>query len=731
MRAHLAPLFVAVFIGAAAFAGTAGPVAADDLSPDTATTTYELVPSKGIVQVTVDIRVENHIPSTTDYVPCIQYQWDPYWGLTPYSTTCPKTTNYYVNESAVWVEDAAQSLHASADSGSVSLSLVKKQSGFRLMKVKFKNLFNGQVRRIHVSYTLPGGKPRSTNLMRAGAAYAAFCATGNGLDSGRVRVVVPAAFKFDTVGGPATSSTSGAKVVYDSGTVADPINYYLCLSGTNEAALKQTTITAADGRSFVIESWPEDTAWQGAIQTQLAASIQGLETLIGASLPGSGSVHVREVAALDLGDYAGTYDPESQVAEVAEDAIGTDTLPHELAHMWFNRGFLADTWLDEGYAEWSARAVDPAGLPTCTDPGAYPGSGGPSLGRWTSLSAKATEQDKAVVGYNYDAACYIVTDAAASVGTDGMRQALEYLMAGRIPYLEQSTERQSASAISWRTWLDAVDEESGSSPLDPDHIQALLARFGIASDPAQLTARSVAREQYHQLKTATADWRLPLFLGRAMADWRFSDATAAMTATLATRRAAEQVAAALPSVDAVNGPVKALVEKAGSLADLQAAASTATAQLDAARAVAAAVRAADSATGPLDLVGLLGTDVRGQEAAAVAAVATAHSDLAQAAAAQLGDEAKGASTTGALRLAAVLGILGFFALAAFAIRRRRSRSTSLAFGGTTPSGVPEEMAAESTGLAQAVEVASAGDIETAATAAVLDGPRAVPDEPQA
>lgn len=674
MGRRVASLTVGVLLGGMVLAATPGPAAADFLDTQTATTTYELVPSKGVVAVTTDLRVENHTSDVTEYVPCIQYQWDPYWGSLPYATTCPRTTRTYIDSAAFWVEDAAQSLRTTADSGSVSLSLVKKDAGYRLMKATFKRIFSGQVRKLHVTYSLPGGKPRSSNPMRAGAAYAAFCATGNGTDGGSVRVIIPSSYKTVTAGDAAKATTSGSKTVYDSGPLSDPADYYFCLSGTNEAGLKATTVTTLEGRPISIESWPEDAAWRTAIESQLTSSVSGLESLVGSSLPGSGMIHVREVAALDLGDYAGVYDPDTQVAQVAEDAIGSVTLPHELAHVWFNHGFLADTWLDEGYAEWAARAVSPGIEPSCSDPGTYPGTGGPSLAQWTTLSGRPTAQEEQVVAFNYDAACYIITDAAATVGPAGMRQALQYLSSGRIPYLEDSAKRESTDGIGWRTWLDAIDEDSGTKISDPDHLQSLLARFGVTIDEAELTARSAARLQLLQLRTQVVGWRLPAFLGEAMADWRFDDATAGMTAAADTRTTTAAVSKALPPVDAVNGPVKALFEKSTSLADLRAADAAAHGQLEAAQMVAAALAAADASKGPLEIVGLLATDLKGQEAAAIAAVAEGQGGAAKGLAAQLDQEVTGATSGGALRVGFAVALVALLAGGMFLLRRARARA---------------------------------------------------------
>ena len=133
-------------IAHASSAPRGGSVSADALTPETATTTYQLVPAKNVIQVTVDLRLENHEKSTTSYYTCVQYYIDPWYGLVAYDATCSRTTSYYINATSAWTENNVTNLKVTADKGTVTKSVAKKQDGYTLWKLGFTSLFNGQVR---------------------------------------------------------------------------------------------------------------------------------------------------------------------------------------------------------------------------------------------------------------------------------------------------------------------------------------------------------------------------------------------------------------------------------------------------------------------------------------------------------------------------------------------------------------------------------------------------------
>lgn len=559
--------------------------------------------------------------------------------------------------------------------------------------------------------------------MRAGAAYASFCATGNGPDGGSVNVVVPEEFTFFTSGGPATRSTSGSSAIYRSGQLADPTNYYLCLDGTNAAALTHQAVTAADGRQLLIEAWPEDPTWQTTIASRAATSADALEALIGRSLPGNGPIVIEETSQADLGNYVGDRDSDTGVIQVSEDLSQLDTVAHELAHTWFNGSLFSDTWLNEGNAEWAATAVGGGAIPACTDPGGSPGGTPADIADWQVAGPRATQAQIDAVQYQYSAACFVVSQIAQTAGTTNMRRAIQDMLDRKVPYEEGTAARLPAGPLTWRQWLDTVDEDAMvPAGADMNLAQALMQRFGVDTNTAELAARSAARQQYHQFSTTASGWAMPTFISQAMAAWRFTDATAGLQEAATVRDLAEQIDRALPGADTVTGVVETRFESAASLADLQATQQFAEGLLDAANAVSRADLAVSQATGPIETVGLAGHDLTTVQANAHHAIAAGDAAAATAGAAQVTQTVAAATEWGLIRL----GIGAFLALvllvvAAWLIRRRRRQ--------TAASGTPDSD--EAPALSAPVAVPTGETLTLFQEEDVAGGPVATPTPPAA
>jgi hypothetical protein len=206
-RRTAASILVAGLIALGSIAGLAPSVAASDGRTDTATTTYVLDPAHGVINVTADIKVTNQNRDTVETYACTQYRYDYLLGWVPYTTTCRRTLSYYLNGTAVWVENEATSIKLTANSGSVSVKKGAAGSGFRRLDVTFSKLYFGQTRKLHLTYSIPGGKPRSSNPTRALKAYASFCVASHGIDGGTVKVRVPAGYRVTVSGSTLTAST--------------------------------------------------------------------------------------------------------------------------------------------------------------------------------------------------------------------------------------------------------------------------------------------------------------------------------------------------------------------------------------------------------------------------------------------------------------------------------------------------------------------------------------------
>ena len=636
----------------------AGVAAADGLS-DTATTTYTVNPEAGRVDVTIDLSIHNSKPSVTTYEPCVKYVYSQYLGYYPTWSTCPRTTRYYVNESFVYLEKGAAAIKVTGNAGTPKITLYKKSDGFDYdeYRITFTAVYNGQTRNLHVTYQVPSGAPRSTNPTRIGIAYTSFCVIANGYDAGTTKVIIPTSYSLtvDPHHGTFTTSTAGGKVTYATASMPNPFDFWACFDGDNLAGYTSSKLSSPEGRSIDIQSWPEDAAWRTDVSDEIAQSLGALEKLIGMPLPGSGPIVVREVSEAELGAYAGTFDYTAGVARVSEDFTQVGVVPHELSHAWFNDSLYRARWLSEGSAGWAESTITHV---ACNDPGPYPGTGTANLGVWTFAGPRATTEELDAIDFEYAASCYVVSSVAGRMGEARMRDVLSALTHHEIAYRSGDlVVAGPAGAQDWRNWLDAVDE-LGLVPAgveDLDYAQNLLLKFGVSPGPAVLLERSVARAKYHDLGGAIGSWVIPEAVLRPMGEWRFADATSAMDLETATFTTATSVHAVLPEVDAVAGPVEALVAKATTLEDLRAAADQATAQKAAADEVAAARTSFEGSRDALAQVGLIGTDLQPALDAAVAAVAAINTGTAHDQAALIERTLADAPNQGLVRLAVVVG----------------------------------------------------------------------------
>ncbi len=664
------------------------PARAADTIIDSAVTTYELVPAKAQIQVTIDLKVTNRTPDTVEYQTCTGWQWDAWLELyLPYSYPCPSTTHWYVDSLPLYIERGATQIRATASGGTASTSTDSSGSGDLItLKVGFPRILNGQTASVRVTYALPGGKPRSGSLIRAGRAYAFFCGFGNAVDSGSVRFVLPEGFIAETIGATLSTTVSGSRTILSSGTLREPYKFVACVDATNPSAYTHLTVTAPGGRAVEIQGWPEDGQWVKETADAVRTSLPALESLIGVSLPGSGRITVREVTQAALGaDYAGSFDPEEQVARVSE-VFDATTVAHELSHVWFNPAFFSDRWLDEGYASYAEKVAGAGYYRACEAPPAYGGSGAPpALATWKVLGARVTEDDRAAVAYQYAAACWIVTAAADSIGDARMAEVLEAASRHEIAYRGAGTpEIVGSGPIDWRTWLDLVDEHgAAASGLD---LPRLLAHYGVTDNLGELAQRAAARSQYLALAARAGGWYLPLAIREPMATWKFGEASAAMTLANAIFDAQVRTTALVPRA-AASTKLQQLFESAGDEAALRSAATFAEQRLAAARLVARSAGKVAASRGPVEAVGLVGTDLARLASDATAALAADQLDRATRLSAEIDRDLSGAATIGSLRIGTALAVL-LLGLTALTIARHRSRRHAHPATATVDASVP-------------------------------------------
>jgi hypothetical protein len=637
-------------------AGLSSPIAVEASSGyhETATTTYTLNPANNRLDVELEITFKNTSRSTA-------------------------TTQYYYLYIYAWLEHAATHVAATTDHGEAIPRFGKREGAYDRWDVQMaKAILYGNTRHIFVTYQLPSGAPRSSSSVRVNRAFASFCVAGMGDDGGTVRVVAPKGYDFDVQGegGDLTQTTSGDTQVWSSGFLDDPFGFWSCLSGASASGYDVSKLTSPGGRQVFLESWPDDTTWRSETMGEVSGDLSKLETLVGRPLAGSGPIIVREVAGAELGAYAGFFDPTTGIAIVGEDFANDGTVAHELSHEWFNDGLFVERWMSEGMAEWARINVVPG---TCPAPGTYPGVGVPNLASWQFAGPKASKTELAEVDYEYRAACYIVATLSAKAGPGGMRTALSAMFDRKLAYRSGTTVLDSrAGALTWREWLDDIDELAivPAGGTDLDFAQKLVAGYGIPEAGTDLAKRSAARAKYHALMGAVGSWSLPEAVLRNMAEWRFDDATAAMDDVSKAYSILQAADVALPGIDATGGPVEAMVEAAKTDDDLKAAEVKAQGQLDAAKAVASAEAALAEQRDLFEQIGLSGTDPGTALPDAIAAAKRGDNEGTLAHVASITAALDGAAGIGQERVGVAVGVsVVLLVLLLLVIRRSRRRRT--------------------------------------------------------
>lgn len=652
-------LAIAVLAAGAVGLASPPPVAAatSDQLRTNASVTYQLVPSRHVVHVTVRATLTNKKPSTSSSRSCTGQAFDPWYGWYTYSTTCTYRTSYYYYSSTFYVEDDAKALKATADSGSVKVKLAGPKGGWREAKFTYSPIYFGKTRTITYSYDLPASGPRGTTERRAGAATAKFCVYGPGSDTGEVRVAMPAGYAIEGNTALKPLTTSGSTWTWTSGRLTSkPWNWSACVDASNPQAVTSTPVTDA-GPIGTIRAWSDDPVWASAA-SGAAADAAKLEAVLGAGADGDG-ITLAEARAVDA-PYD-PFDPTAKTVTLSENVTEPAAFDDALADIWFPPTTFSPGWLRTGYVRWAEAKAGIAGA-SCTKP-----SGSVSLEPW-SASGTGGGADQA------NAACWIISQVADAIGLDRMQTTLATMRDGRAPWSDDPTARRDATVLGWDDWLDVVTAQ-GLIPAHADVNLAadLLTEYGVATPADGLADRAEALRGYLDLQASTRG-RTPTLILDAIANWDFAAANKAIDAARHAWTGASSVPTILAGATVSDGPVEKAVAAAHSQADLDAAAAMADQQVALARRVADSLAAKAAPRDAIAQIGLLGTSLP-DDAVAVRAVTEVDGSGANGAADAITSAINGAHDAGVQRIAALAVSLAVVLLvvgvAWIALRRRR------------------------------------------------------------
>jgi hypothetical protein len=536
--------------------------------------TYELQPARHMVRVTIETTMTN------------------------------RKGGYYYFETTVHVEKDVKSPRVTIDRGSASVKLGNVHGAFRDLIVRYSHLEYRQTRKLSITYDLPAGGPRSTTLRRGGYGYADFCAYGPGTDVGTAQIIVPTGFEL-TVYRPMTKATKPGQDIYTTKSQKDPWKSVYCVAGSNPTAHVSTSVAAPDHGTLTIRSWRDDPTWTKAVQSAVANGFPKLAAFLG-SRPDDADFTIEEHADAAGPDF---WRPSTGVLGLAEQTATEEAVLHRLGLLWFDDSLFLARWMRDGYADW-AIAESGAGTPACAKPGAYPGAGEPILTA-NIPSMKATAQERTIHAWERQAACYIVSSIADTVGQDRMREATATLRGTGTAFVAGTDGETRRLPRDWREWLDVI-ELRGLRPAgaDVDLAASLLRTYGGANDDGKLAARRAALDAFAALTTMTGG-AAPSIVTSALAEWDFDQAIPAIAAARTAWEAADSTATVLPSAESPANTIRAAVLAAKTQADLDAAVALAARQHALAVDVADALVVHGAPRDAIQELGLVGANLPG------------------------------------------------------------------------------------------------------------------------
>jgi hypothetical protein len=417
----------------------------------------------------------------------------------------------------------------------------------------------GEEPRLLLVYSIDASVTQPSQILartpaRVDSSYFYICLPGQDADIGRVQIEVEdsSAWTLTQSGTPLQKTgTNGL----DSGQSRVPAEIFTCVEGVRVNELRTDTFIGPAGRQIELQAWREAPEWLPVAEARSKPALDRIHRFLDHDIPGEGPVIIRMAPSRELGGYASAHDTPG-VVQLDEDAGVTDP-EHQLAHAWFTTDTFSELWLREGMALWTASAM---GGEACAPVG--PNKSDLDLSAWQVVRPNMGGVGVDVIDQQDEAACGIVSAVATRMPAEQWREVIGSLLDSETKYVGSSGPMAASSpTVDYREWLDAVDER-GLVPAaaDPafaanldelDFAQDLLDAYGIAGDGPELAERSAARAYYHQFLADAAPLGAPLAVRRAMDDWLFGDATAALDMSYEVVEALDEADQMLPTAGLV------------------------------------------------------------------------------------------------------------------------------------------------------------------------------------
>jgi hypothetical protein len=648
--AAVAALVAASLLGPA---GASPALAADDSLSLVSTSSYSLVPEKGLVHVTVDITATNNKPDKVEQ--------------TPNGTI---TTRYFFDGAKIVIHAEATRIRAAAGKRKLATKGTA-EDGFAVLQVNFlEDLHYKQSTTFRVDYDLRGGAPRSDSDIRVGSAFATFYAWAFG-DRGDIRIVIPAGFNVETTGSTIAESVKGGVTTLVATGIADPAEWYAVVVADRHDALTTDRLDLADGEHLVVRAWPEDTDWRTRVGDVLRLGMPVLAEKVGLDWPVDGDIEVAEVHTPLLEGYAGVFYPTEDRIEISED-LDELTIIHEASHAWFNSNLFVGRWINEGFAdEYASRVLDEvSGSGLRPDAVSPTSDGAVDLNTWTHpgrIGDDATDQRE---HFGYEASWTVVRTLIDEIGEDSMRRVLAAANASETAYLGAPDAEKVTITNDWRRFLDLLEQVGDSERADD-----LFRRWIISPEQEPLlAARGEARTAYAALVDAGKGWQPGYVIRDPLGRWEFARATQEMAEATAILDVRDQIAARAAELG-VAPPTALRVAYEGATENLDGVRQMASSQLATATALDVAADHVSAERNVFTSIGLIGEDPVAWLNSASTAFSAGDTAAADDGAAAVESLVTGAADAGRTRVLiaglAGVGVLGAGAGGAVAMRRRR------------------------------------------------------------
>jgi hypothetical protein len=672
---------VSVASAVALIVTTPAPAAAVIDNPDLDSSgdyTFRVEPGDGEIEVTIELALTADKPNRTTASGYYQYFFDGIVLLVPsevddlvVSDSEGRPLDWRVVESVDFADDIA------IDFG--------------------RNLYYRQTIDVVVTFTLPGGEPRSEGLTRINGAYAGFQAwVDPRLEEATVTVITPEGFTDRSVGSDTFSGRQG-----DEGadgerwfvvTGIDPETYWAGVSLTRDESLVSTELEVG-GHRIEVRSWPGDDDWEAFVTENLAVGLPELIDRVGLDWPLRRDLTIVESFTPYLSGYAGWYDLETDEIEIG-DELDTHVMFHELSHVWFNGKLFDERWITEGLAdEFSAELVDVIGADRPDPPRVLPTEvSAQALNDWTVFTENVDTEE-----WSYGASWLVTRELGREVGLDGLSEVVRAAAADQISYVGDGEPETEVRRNDWRLYFDLLSNLDGA---DDETIAALFERWVLTGRQAlDLDDRAESRTRYGELVEEGDTWAPPLAVRVAMSGWEFAEADALMTEA---EEILDERGRVVDTLSPLGASLPTSLEEGyeGAEDDLDDAADLLAEALDVAEDLVAADDALEGATGPLQWIGAIGADHDDDLAQAIDEFEDGDLDRSADLAAEVDRDVDELSRRGLLRLGVAIAlVVGLVALLAVFRRSRRARRSArpvaLLPSGEGPAGpLPELTAGE-------------------------------------